>query len=59
MPIPIIILPKCQPGLNPDSWIDPDLDPDVRQIAAKLQPIYSLLGVGHFAKFCEKWPVNG
>jgi len=41
--------------LNPDFWIN--LDPGVHQITPTMYWIHSLVGVGHFAKFCEKRPV--
>jgi len=43
---------------NPDFWINPDSDMDVCRIAPKMLWIYYLVGVSHFAKYCENWPVT-
>ena len=43
---------------NPDFQINPDLDPDVFRIAAKMLWIHYIVGVSHFAECREKRPVT-
>ena len=43
---------------NPDFRVNPDSDPDVRQIAAKMLWIHYLVGVSHFAECRENRPVT-
>ena len=38
--------------------INPDPDPNVCQIAAKMDAIRSLVGLSHFAKCCKNRPVT-
>jgi len=52
---------KCQPKMirdsNPHFRINPELDPDVHRIAAKMLWIRCRVAVSHFAKFRKNRPV--
>ena len=44
--------------LNPDLWINPNLDLDVCRIAPKMLWIHNLVGVSHFAECYENRAVT-
>jgi len=54
--------PECLPKVmwysNLDFRINPDSDPDVRQITAKMLWIHYLVSISHFAENHENWPVT-
>ena len=43
---------------NPDFRVNPDSDPDVRQIAAKMLWIHYMVTVSHIAGRPKNWPVT-